>query len=44
MPVWWGYAAGSVAAFVFVLTCLYTVWRSLNEVIAGTSDNASAHP
>jgi TRAP-type C4-dicarboxylate transport system permease small subunit len=35
MPVWWGYAAGVVAAFVFVLTCFYTVWRSLNEAIAG---------
>ncbi len=35
MPVWWGYAAGVIGAVVFVLTCLYTVWRSLNEVIAG---------
>jgi TRAP-type C4-dicarboxylate transport system permease small subunit len=46
MPVWWGYAAGSVAAFVFVLTCAYTVWRSVNEAISGVGDagNASAHP
>jgi TRAP-type C4-dicarboxylate transport system permease small subunit len=46
MPVWWGYAAGSVAALVFVLTCAYTVWRSLNEAISGAGDgaNASAHP
>ena len=35
MPVWWGYAAGVIGAVVFVLTCLYTVWRSLNEAIAG---------
>jgi TRAP-type C4-dicarboxylate transport system permease small subunit len=40
MPIWWGYAAGSVAALVFVLTCLYTVWRSLNEVIAGSEGAA----
>jgi TRAP-type C4-dicarboxylate transport system permease small subunit len=38
MPVWWGYAAGSVAAAIFVLTCFYTVWRSLNETIAGPVD------
>jgi TRAP-type C4-dicarboxylate transport system permease small subunit len=37
MPVWWGFAAGVVATAVFVLTCFYTVWRSLNEAIAGTS-------
>ena len=35
MPIWWGYAAGSASAFVFAVTCLYTVWRSLNEAIAG---------
>jgi TRAP-type C4-dicarboxylate transport system permease small subunit len=35
MPIWWGYAAGSVSAFVFAVTCVYTVWRSLNEAIAG---------
>jgi len=38
MPVWWGYAAGSVAAIIFVITCLYTVWRSLNEAIATPAD------
>lgn len=37
MPIWWGYAAGAAASVVFVLTCFYTVWRSLNEAIAGTS-------
>lgn len=37
MPIWWGYAAGVVASVVFVLTCFYTAWRSLNEAIAGTS-------
>lgn len=37
MPIWWGYAAGVAASVVFVLTCFYTVWRSLNETIAGTS-------
>lgn len=45
MPVWWGYAAGSVAAIVFVITCLYTVWRSLNEAMAGRGGGSvSAHP
>lgn len=46
MPVWWGYAAGSFAAIVFAITCLYTVWRSLNEAIAGSGDasNVSANP
>jgi TRAP-type C4-dicarboxylate transport system permease small subunit len=45
MPVWWGYAAASAAALVFVLTCVYTVWRSVNETITGAGDagNASAH-
>ncbi len=45
MPVWWGYAAGWFAALVFVLTCVYTVWRSLNEAItgAGAAGNVSAH-
>jgi len=42
MPVWWGYAAGSAGAFVFMLTCFYTVWRSLNEVLAGPEKAAEA--
>jgi TRAP-type C4-dicarboxylate transport system permease small subunit len=37
MPIWWGYAAGVAASIVFVITCFYTVWRSLNEAIAGTA-------
>ena len=37
MPIWWGFAAGVVASVVFVLTCFYSVWRSLNEAILGTS-------
>lgn len=37
MPIWWGFAAGVVATVVFILTCFYTVWRSLNEALAGTS-------
>lgn len=35
MPIWWGYAAGAVASLVFVATCVYTVWRSLNIALAG---------
>jgi TRAP-type C4-dicarboxylate transport system permease small subunit len=41
VPIWWGYAAGSVAALVFALTCAYTVWRSLNEAIAGSGSSSS---
>ncbi len=37
MPIWWGYAAGVVGCVVFILTCFYTVWRSLNEAMAGTA-------
>lgn len=44
MPIWWGYAAGSIASVVFVLTCFYTVWRSLNKAIAGTEDVPEARP
>ena len=43
MPVWWGYAAGAIAAVVFVLTCFYTVWRSINLALAGKSTAPGAH-
>ncbi len=35
MPVWYGYALGMIGAALFVIVCLYTVWRSLNELLAG---------
>lgn len=35
MPVWYGYALGMIGAVVFVLTALFTVWRSLNETLRG---------
>ena len=35
MPVWYGYALGMVGALLFAITCLYTVWRSFNEMITG---------
>jgi len=35
MPIWWGYAAGSVSALLFAVTCVYTVWRGVNEAMAG---------
>ena len=35
MPLWWAYAASLVGASVLVLVSLYTVWRSLNEVLGG---------
>ncbi len=43
MPIWWGYAAGVVGAVVFTITCFYTVWRSLNEAIAGKVTVSEAH-
>ncbi|MBN9279988.1 MAG: TRAP transporter small permease [Hyphomicrobium sp.] len=43
MPIWWGYAAGVVGAIVFVATCFCTVWRSLNEAIAGKTTASEAH-
>jgi len=43
MPIWWGYAAGVVGAFVFVLACSYTVWRSLNDAISGAQGEGGAH-
>lgn len=43
MPVWWGYAAGVVAMAIFVVTCFYTVWRSLNQAIAGEETGAGTH-
>lgn len=33
MPVWWGYAAALVGAWIFVLASAYTIWRSLNEML-----------
>ncbi|MGB0505904.1 MAG: TRAP transporter small permease [Pikeienuella sp.] len=35
MHVWWGYAASMVGAALFAVIALYTVWRSLNELING---------
>ncbi|MEJ8574587.1 TRAP transporter small permease [Microbaculum marinum] len=35
MPVWYGYAGAVVGLWVFALTSLYTVWRSINEIAAG---------
>ncbi|HEX2257326.1 MAG TPA: TRAP transporter small permease subunit, partial [Afifellaceae bacterium] len=40
LPVWWGYAASLVGAWVFALVSLYTVWRSLNEAL-GTGEPAT---
>lgn len=33
MPAWWGYAAALVGAWLFFVVALYTVWRSLNEML-----------
>ncbi len=33
MPVWYGYALAMVGAALFAVTCIYTIWRSLNELI-----------
>lgn len=36
MPVWYGYALAMVGAAFFAIVCVYTVWRSFNEVSAGS--------
>ena len=35
MPVWYGYALSMIGAALFAITCVYTVWRSLNELLVG---------
>ena len=35
MPVWYGYALGIIGAVFFAITCLYSVWRSFNDMLAG---------
>ena len=35
MPVWWAYAACAIGAWAMVVVSLYTVWRSINEWLAG---------
>ncbi len=43
-PLWWGYAASLVGSAAFVLVSLYTVWRSLNEMLgAGEQQMMDAH-
>lgn len=34
-PIWWGYAASLPGAWLFAIVCAYTVWRSLNDSLAG---------
>lgn len=34
MPVWYGYGLSVIGAILFSLTCVYTVWRSYNEMIS----------
>lgn len=43
MPVWWGYGPGAISALVFVFTCFYTVWRSINLALAGKHTAPGAH-
>lgn len=33
IPVWWSYALSLVGAWTFALVALYTIWRSLNEML-----------
>ena len=44
IPVWWGYAASLVGAWMFALVSLYTVWRSANEMLGqGEPVQAAGH-
>lgn len=38
LPQWWGYAAASVAAVLWVLVCLQTAWRKARLVISPPRD------
>lgn len=35
MPVWYGYAGAVAGLWAFAMTALYTVWRSINEIVQG---------
>ncbi|MEM9063359.1 MAG: TRAP transporter small permease [Pseudomonadota bacterium] len=35
LPIWYGYTGGMIGAALFILTCLYTVWRSWNDLASG---------
>lgn len=34
LPVWWGYGIGMIGASLFAATAVFSIWRSLNEVLA----------
>lgn len=34
-PLWWAYAAAMVGAVVFVVICVWSIWRSLREASSG---------
>jgi len=38
MPTWYGYALSMVGAVLFCVVSAYTVWRSLNECLATSSN------
>ena len=42
IPMWWGYAAALVGAWMFALVSLYTVWRSANEMLGKGEPTQSA--
>lgn len=33
-PLWWAYAASMIGAVLFVIICLFSIWRSLDEFLA----------
>ncbi|MEL7470552.1 MAG: TRAP transporter small permease [Pseudomonadota bacterium] len=35
LPIWYGYVGGMIGASLFILTCLYTVWRAWNDIVSG---------
>ncbi len=35
LPVWYGYVLSMIAALLFVVTCLFAVWRSLSWTLEG---------
>jgi len=41
MPTWYGYALGTIGAILFSIVSVYTVWRSVNEMLASGKSTGS---
>ncbi|WP_349358848.1 TRAP transporter small permease [Stappia sp.] len=41
-PLWWAYAAAMIGASFAIVVCAYTIWRSYDEMRAGTPHPTAA--